>query len=164
MHIYGNLLITNDIVLEASKSYIQKNPLFGRKVILFERIRESVWDWSLCDATIVTIDQDPGVVRVRGVASSVYEHQGLEEIPVKLFRKIESLAKLYEATTPSVDEQKSIVLRQETLGKIIELLTAHNIIDTDTYNAEHLTAYAAFYEQYSRQQMEHVTDVIDVHK
>lgn len=152
------------MVLEASKSYIQKNPLFGRKVIFFERIRESVWDWSLCDATVVTIDKDPEVVSVRSVASSVYEHQGLEEIPVKVFRKIEHLTKLYATTSRLADEQKAVVLRQETLGKIIELLTAQGIIDSNTYDAEHLKAYAAFYDQYSRQQMEHVTDVIDVHK
>lgn len=152
------------MVLEASKSYIQKNPLFGRKVIFFERIRESVWDWSLCDATVVTIDKDPEVVHVRSVASSVYEHQGLEEIPVKVFRKIEALAKLYAATTHLADAQKAVVLRQETLGKIIELLTAQGIIDSNTYDSEHLKLYAAFYDQYSRQQMEHVTDVIDVHK
>lgn len=152
------------MTLEASKSYIQKNPLFGRKVIFFDRIRESVWDWQLCDATVVTIDNDPQVVRVRSVASSVYEHQGLEEIPVKLFRKIENLTKLYEAITGVADKQKSIVLRQETLGKIIELLTENGIIEPSTYDAPHMQAYAEFYEQYSRQQMEHVTDVIDVHK
>ncbi len=151
-------------MLEASKSYIQKNPLFGRKVIYFDRIRESIWDWDLCDATVVTIDKDPTIVRVKGVASSVYEHQGLEEIPVKAFRKIENLTKLYESVAIVADEQKSIVLRQETLGKIIELLSDNGIIDSTTYDTEHMNAYAEFYERYSRQQMEHVTDVIDVHK
>lgn len=152
------------MMLEVNKAYIQKNPLFGRKVICFDRIRESIWDWDLCDATVVTIDKEPGVVRVKGVASSVYEHQGLEEIPVRIFRKIENLTKLYEAITRVSDEQKSIAMRQETLGKIIELLSANGIIDSATYDASHMMAYAEFYEQYSRQQMEHVTDVIDVHK
>lgn len=152
------------MTLEASKSYIQKNPLFGRKVILFDRIRPSIWDWQLCDVTVVTIDQDPGIAHLRSVASSVYEHQGLEEIPSMVFRKIENLTKLYEAAMRVVDEQQAIVLRQETLGKIIALLTDSRIIDSSTYDAEHLRAYAEFYEQYTRQQMEHVTDVIDVHK
>ncbi len=152
------------MILEATKSYIQKNPLFGRKVIYFDRIKESVWDWNLCDATVVTIDNDPGIVRVRSVASSVYEHQGLEEIPVMLFRKIENLTKLYETVAKVADEQKCIVTRQETLGKIIELLTDNGIIDASTYDSDHMKNYAEFYEQYSRQQMEHVTDVIDVHK
>lgn len=151
--------------LEANRSYIQKNPLFGRKIVFFDRIRvSSVWDWDLCDATVVTIDQDPAVVRVRGVASSVYEHQGLEEIPVKVFRKVEALTKLYEAAARVADEQRCIVMRQETLGKIIELLTAHSIIDDTTYDPAHMRAYAEHYDRYSRQQMEHVTDVIDVHK
>lgn len=152
------------MTLQASKSYIQKNPLFGRKVICFDRIRESVWDWDLCDATVVTIDNDPSVVHVKGVASSVYEHQGLEEIPTKIFRKIENLTKLYEAIARVADQQQRIVMRQETLGKIIELLNAHGIISPQTYDATHMRAYAEFYERYSRQQMEHVTDVIDVHK
>lgn len=152
------------MTLEAAKSYIQKNPLFGRKVIFFDRIRESVWDWELCDATVVTIDKDPSVVRVKGVASSVYEHQGLEEMPVRVFRKIENLAKLYEASARVADEQKCSVFRQETLGKIVELLSDNGIINTMTYDAAHMRAYAEFYERYSRQQMEHVTDVIDVHK
>ena len=150
--------------LEASKAYIQKNPLFGRKVICFDRIRPSVWDWDLCDATVVTIDNDPSVVRVRSVASSVYEHQGLEEIDTHIFRKVEALTKLYEAGARVADEQKSIVMRQETLGKIIELLTDSGIIAPSTYDAAHMKDFAEFYEQYSRQQMEHVTDVIDVHK
>ncbi len=153
------------MMLEANKSYIQKNPLFGRKVICFDRIRESIWDWNLCDATVVTIDKEPELVRVKGVASSVYEHQGLEEIPLRVFRKIENLAKLYETMARvTADEQQTIAMRQETLGRIIELLTLDGIIDSATYDAEHMRAYATGYEQYSRQQMEHVTDVIDVHK
>lgn len=152
------------MTLVSGKAYIQKNPLFGRKVIYFERIRESVWDWQLCDVTVVTIDKDPEVVHARSVASSVYEHQGLEEIPVKVFRKIEGLTKLYEAIARVADEQKCIAARQETLGKIIELLTGDGIIDADSYDAAHMRAYAEFYDRYSRQQMEHVTDVIDVHK
>lgn len=152
------------MTLETAKAYIQKNPLFGRKVIYFDRIRESIWDWQLCDVTIVTIDRDPEVVVAKSVVSSVYEHQGLEEIPVNVFRKIENLAKLYEAIARVADDQKSIVLRQETLGKIIALLSGHGIIGPATYDSAHMRTYAEFYEQYSRQQMEHVTDVIDVHK
>lgn len=152
------------MVLEARKSYIQKNPLFGRKVIHFDRIRPSVWDWDLCDCSIVTIDKDPETVRLTSVASVVYDHQGLEEIPDRVFRKIESLVKLYEATARIVDEQKRSVLRQETLGKIVELLSEDEIIKEDTYNAAQMKIYAEQYDRYSRQQMEHVTDVIDVHK
>lgn len=152
------------MTLEPSKAYIQKNPLFGRKVIYFDRIRASIWDWQLCDATVVTIDKDPEIVHVRSVASSVYEHQGLEEIPVMVFRKIENLTKLYEVIARVADEQKCIVVRQETLGKIIELLSENGIIEPATYDADHMRTYAEFYEHYSRQQMEHVTDVIDVHK
>jgi len=152
------------IPLEAGKAYIQKNPLFGRKVIRFDRIRPSVWDWNLCDATVVTIDHDPEIVQVRSVASSIYDHQGLEEIPDRLFRKVESLVKLLTATMPVADSQRATVLRQETLGKIIELLTDHRIIDDTTYDAAHLREYAQAYDHYSRQQMQQVTDVIDVHK
>lgn len=152
------------MILEANKSYIQKNPLFGRKVIHFDRIRPSVWDWELCDCSIVTIDKDPETVRLTSVASVVYDHQGLEEIPDKIFRKIETLVKLYEATSRAVDKQKSTVLRQEVLGKIVELLSDNGIIHDDTYNAAQMRVYAEQYDRYSRQQMEHVTDVIDVHK
>lgn len=152
------------MILEANKSYIQKNPLFGRKVIHFDRIRPSVWDWELCDCSIVTIDKDPETVRLTSVASVVYDHQGLEEIPDKIFRKIETLVKLYEATSRAVDKQKSTVLRQEALGKIVELLSDNGIIQDDTYNAAQMRVYAEQYDRYSRQQMEHVTDVIDVHK
>lgn len=152
------------MTLEANKSYIQKNPLFGRKVIRIDRIRPSVWDWDLCDVTLVTIDKDPSIVQLRSVASSVYDHQGLEEIPDLVFRKIENLVKLYDAASQIVDDQQAIVLRQETLGKVIELLTANNIIDDTTYDAAHLHTYADEYDHYSRLQMEHVTDVIDVHK
>ena len=152
------------MTLEATKSYIQKNPLFGRKVIRFDRIRPSVWDWELCDATVVTIDHDPGIVHVASVASSVYEHQGLEEIPERVFSKIENLTKLYESIAHVADEQQRTVMRQETLGRVIDLLTHDGIIDATTYDAAHMKAYAEFYERNSRQQMEHVTDVMDVHK
>lgn len=150
--------------MEAGKSYIQKNPLFGRKVIRIDKLRESVWDWQLCDATVVTIDKEPEIVRVRGAASSIYDHQGLEEIPDRIFRKIESLVRLLEATARVADDQQACVLRQETLGKIVQLLSDEHIIDDETYDAEHLRAYAVAYDRYSRQQMEVVTDVIDVHK
>ena len=146
------------------QSYIQKNPLFGRKVIRFDRIRPSVWDWDLLDVTLVTIDKDPEIHILKGVASVVYDHQGLEEIPDRLFRKIENLVKLYEATSRVVDPQKAISLRQETLGKIVELLSSHGIIDDNTYLPDRMQQFAAEYDRYSRQQMAHVTDVIDVHK
>lgn len=151
-------------MIEAGKSYIQKNPLFGRKVIRFERIRESVWDWSLCDATIVTIDKEPGIVQVKGVASSRFDHQGLTEIPNKVFGKILSLTKLFDATLPLSDAQGQVALRQETLGKIIMILTENDIIDENTYDDAHLKLYAEEYDRYSMQQMMQVTDVIDVHK
>lgn len=146
------------------QSYIQKNPLFGRKVIRFDRIRQSVWDWDLCDVTVITIDKKPSVVHLKSVASSVYDHQGLEEIPSRVFHKIENLTKLFEATHRVADEQQQTVMRQETLGKIIELLSANGIIDDTTYDSSHMRTYAEQYDLYSRQQMEHVTDVIDVHK
>ena len=152
------------MILEPNKSYIQKNPLFGRKVIHFDRIRPSVWDWDLCDCSIVTIDKEPETVRLTSVASVVYDHQGLEEIPDRIFRKIESLVKLYEATSRVVDEQKRSVLRQETLGKVVELLSDNEIIEENTYDSAQMKAFAEQYDRYSRQQMEHVTDVIDVHK
>lgn len=154
----------SSIKLEAGKAYIQKNPLFGRKVIRFDRIRESVWDWELCDATLVTIDKEPSIVHLRNSASSIYDHQGLDEIPERVFRKVENLVKLFEATSRVADDQQTIVLRQETLGKIVELLTECGIIDESTYDTEHLRRYADAYDNYSREQMEHVTDVIDVHK
>lgn len=152
------------MILEPQKSYIQKNPLFGRKVIHFDRIRPSVWDWELCDCSVVMIDKDPETVRLTSVASVVYDHQGLEEISDRVFRKIESLVKMYEATSRVVDEQKRSVLRQETLGKIVELLSENGVIQEDSYSAEQMRIYAEQYDRYSRQQMEHVTDVIDVHK
>ena len=152
------------MLLEAGKAYIQKNPLFGRKVIRMDRLRPSVWDWELCDATVVTLDKEPSVVRLKGVASSIYDHQGLEEIPDVTFRKIEALVKLLDATRNVVDAERASALRQETLGKILALLEDSAIIDPSTYDAAHMRAYALQYDQYSRQQMERVTDVIDVHK
>jgi len=150
--------------MEAGKSYIQKNPLFGRKVILCDNIRESVWDWSLCDVEVVTIDKEPSIVKMKGVASSAYDHQGLTEIPKRLFSKIRNLARMLSATEGLVCEQQYVALRQETLGKIVELLTEEGIIDDSTYDAAHLRLFAEEYDQYSRQQMAQVTDVIDVHK
>ena len=150
--------------ISEGKAYIQKNPLFGRKVILFDRIRPSVWDWQLCDASIVTIDKEPDIYHVKSAASSIYDHQGLIEIPTKVFDKIYAMVKLLGAMQDVVDPQQSVVLRQETLGKIIELLMNDGVIDDDTYSAAQLKVYSEEYDRYSRQQMEHVTDVIDVHK
>lgn len=147
-----------------NRSYIQKNPLFGRKVIRIDRIRPSVWDWNLYDVTIVMIDKDPEIIQLKNVASVVYDHQKLERIPDKVFQKIVSLVKLLTVSDRLVDEQKSIVLRQETLGKIAEILTENGIIDENTYSNAQMKIYAQEYDRYSRQQMEHVTDVIDVHK
>lgn len=157
------------MTLESGKAYIQKNPLFGRKVLRFDSVRESVWGWDLCDITIVTIDKDPEIVKLKGAASSIYDHQGLEELSVKTFNKILSLTRIYEVTAGSnaeisIDDSKLSVLRQETLGKIISLLFADKIIDEDTYSQDGLRRFAQEYEDYSRQQMERVTDVIDVHK
>lgn len=152
------------MILEANHSYIQKNPLFGRKLIRMDRMRPSVWDWELCDVTILTIDREPSLVQMRSVASSVYDHQGLEEIPNRIFRKVESLVKLFRVSASVADEQRASVLRQETLGKIVELLCHEDIITDETYSPSRMQAYAEEYDRYSRQQMEHVTDVIDVHK
>lgn len=151
-------------MIQEGKAYIQKNPLFGRKVIRFERIRPSVWDWNLCDATIVTIDKEPDIYRLKSAASSIYDHQGLVEIPVKAFDKILAMVKLLTSMQGIIDQQKGVVLRQETLGKIIELLINEGIIDDDSYSAAQLKIYSDEYDLYTRQQMEHVTDVIDVHK
>ena len=152
------------MTLQQGKAYIQKNPLFGRKVVRFDRIRESVWDWNLCDVTIVTIDKSPSTVQLRGAASSIYDHQGLEEIPVRTFDKIYNLVRLLDSMEQVVDPQRAVVLRQETLGRIIELLSTEGIIDDDTYSPDQLRRFSEQYDQYSRQQMEKVTDVIDVHK
>ena len=158
------------MTLEANKSYIQKNPLFGRKLIHINNLRESVWGWDLCDVSIVTIDKDPAVHQLKGVASSIYDHQGLIEIPNQIFNKAQAITKLYEAACnatlmASADEHPIIsVQSQETLGKILSLLYDANIIDESTYDAEHLQQYAKDYDSYSREQMERVTDVIDVHK
>ena len=152
------------MTLQEGKAYIQKNPLFGRKVVRFDRIRPSVWDWDLCDATIVTIDKEPSTVHLRGAASSIYDHQGLEEIPVRTFDKIHNMVRLLDSMTQVIDPQRAVVLRQETLGRIIELLSQEGIIDDDTYSPAQLRLFSEQYDQYSRLQMEIVTDVIDVHK
>ena len=152
------------MALQQGKAYIQKNPLFGRKVLRIDRIRESVWDWDLCDVSLVTIDKEPSTLRLKGAASSIYDHQGLEEIPVRTFDKIFAMAKLLDAMQQSLDPQQAIVLRQETLGRIIALLSDEGIIDDDTYSPEQLRLYSEQYDRYSRQQMEKVTDVMDVHK
>ena len=159
-----------NMTLEANKSYIQKNPLFGRKLIHINKLRESVWGWDLCNVTLVTIDKEPSVHLLRNVASSIYDHQGLSEIPNQIFNKSQAITKLYEATrnatlSTSTEENPAISAQaQETLGKIISLLYDANIIDENTYDAEHLQQYAKEYDCYSREQMERVTDVIDVHK
>lgn len=152
------------MILQSDKAYIQLNPLFGRKVLLIDRLRPSVWDWDLLDLTVVTIDRDPTIVHPKGIASVVYDHQGLQEIPVRMFRKVEGLVKLYEASARVLDDQACSVLRQETLGKVVALLTDHGILTDATYSPAQMQAFAAQYDQYSRQQMQHVTDVIDVHK
>ena len=150
--------------MEEGKAYIQKNPLLGRKVISIDRLRDSVWDWQLLDATVVSIDKVPTVHRLQGAPSSLYDHQGLEEIPLRTFNKILAMAKLLTSMQAVVDEQKSVVLRQETMGQIIDLLTTEGIIDDETYSAAQLRRYSEEYDRYTRQQMEQVTDVIDVHK
>lgn len=129
-----------------------------------ESMRESIWGWSLCDVSIVTIDKEPEIVRLRGVASSVYDHQGLSEIEDKVFSKIMSLARMYDVSASIADDTQKIALRQETLGKIVEVLFKSRVIDEDTYGNEALKRFGEEYERYSRQQMERVTDVIDVHK
>ena len=152
------------MTLEESKAYIQRNPLFGRKVIRFDRIRPSVWEWNLCDATLVTIDKEPCIHHQKSAASCIYDHQGLIEIPVKVFDKIHSLVKLQHSMQAVVDDQHAIVIRQETLGRILQLLSDEGIIDDDTYSPDQLRRFTEEYDRYSRQQMEQVTDVIDVHK
>lgn len=160
----GPLYQPSAMTLEQGKAYIQKNPLFGRKVVLFERIRESVWDWNLCDVSIVSIDKVPEIYHLQGAASSIFDHQGLEEIPTKVFDKIHAMVKVLHALQSAVDEPQVVALRQETLDRIIELLTHEGIINDDTYSPTRLKAYSDEYDRYSRLQMEQVTDVIDVHK
>lgn len=153
------------MTLEAGKSYIQKNPLFGRKLIRIDSMRDSVWDWELCDLTIVTIDKDPSIVKLKSAASSIYDHQGLLVIPEHVFYKAQSLAILYEAAKKATDNTpETIAFGQEILGKIIEVLFENNIIDESTYEPQQLKLFAEEYDNYSREQMEKVTDVIDVHK
>lgn len=152
------------MTLEAGKSYIQKNPLFGRKLIRIDSIRESVWDWDFCDLTIVTIDKEPSIVKLKSAASSIYDHQGLLVIPDQVFFKAQSLARLYEATKKATDTPETIAFGQEILGKIIEILFENKIIDESTYEPQQLKKFAEEYDSYSREQMEKVTDVIDVHK
>lgn len=152
------------MTLEAGKSYIQKNPLFGRKLIRIDSIRESVWDWDLCDLTIVTIDKEPSIVKLKSAASSIYDHQGLIVIPEQVFFKAQSLARLYDAAQKATDIPETIAFGQEILGKIIEVLFDNNIIDESTYEPQQLKKFAEEYDNYSREQMEKVTDVIDVHK
>jgi len=151
-------------MLEEGKYYIQKNPLLGRKVIYVERLRESVWEWNLCDLTAVWLEDAPFVERKQGLASSVYDNQGMEEIPAEVFNKILSLAKLYRALSGA--EGEAIVQPQanETLAKCLELLEEQGIITPETYTTESIRRYAEEYDRSARAQMEQVTSVIDVHK
>lgn len=150
--------------IEAGKSYIQKNPLLGRKVIYVDRIRESVWGWNLCDLTAVWLDNSPFIEQKRGLASSVYDNQGLQEIPETVFRKILAIAKLYEATAKALRQEIVQPQANESLAKCLFLLEENGIIDETTYDAIHLQQFALEYEQLSKLQMEQVTDIIDVHK
>ena len=109
------------MTLEAGKSYIQKNPLFGRKLIRIDSIRESVWDWDLCDLTIVTIDKEPSIVKLKSAASSIYDHQGLIVIPEQVFFKAQSLVRLYKAQK-ATDTPETIAFGQEILGKIMAMI------------------------------------------
>lgn len=154
------------MILEQGKAYIQRNPLFGRKVLRFDSVRESVWGWDLCDITIVTIDKDPEIVKLNGAASSIYDHQGLIEISVKTYNKILGIVRLLEVAVDALNENDSkfSVMRQVALGKIIEILYEEGVIDEDTYSVEGIRNFAQQYENYSRDQMARVTDVIDVHK
>lgn len=151
-------------MIEAGKCYIQKNPLLGRKVLRVDRLRESVWDWNLCDLTAVWLTDAPCIECKKNLASSVYDNQGLIEIPELVFTKILSLARLYEAVAKA--EGMDVVQPQanEAMARCFELLAQHGIIDDTTYDAEHLQLFALDYERYTRAQMHQVTDVIDVHK
>lgn len=172
--------------LEPHKTYIQKNPLFGRKVILIERLFESVWDWNICDVTIVSLDGEIAIERKQRVAASVFEDQGLEEIPTEIFLKIQNLAKVLNAVrsananisnvslsaeTNEINKSllpktkdKTNALLSETKDKINTILIEAKVITEDTYDSAHKKMYLEQYEKYSQQQMARVTDVIDVHK
>lgn len=52
------------MTLEANKSYIQKNPLFGRKLIHISKLRESVWGWDLCDVMIDRCDRRAQIAKL----------------------------------------------------------------------------------------------------
>ncbi len=150
--------------LEEHKAYVQKNPLMGRRVIRVERLRESVWDWDLCDLTVVKLDDAPIVEQWKGLASSAYDHQDLEEIPEGVFAKIVSIARVYAAYCKAAGQEKVQPQANETLARCLQLLTDNHIIDETTYDEAHLLAYAQQYERQAKEQMERVTDVIDVHK
>ena len=154
------------MILQQGKTYIQRNPLFGRKVLRVEHLSESIWGWNLCDLTIVTIDKDPSIVKIKRAASSIYDHQGLVEIPDLVYKKIQTIVKLYLATESASEEEtpEIISFRQETLGQIIKILMDSGIIDEETYSDKNLRIFAEQYDNYSREQMTRVTDVIDVHK
>lgn len=150
--------------LEAGKAYIQKNPLLRRKVLHVERLRESVWGWNLCDLTLVRLEDVPAIERQHGLASSVYDNQGLEEIPLQVFQKLLSIARLYEAMAKASGQAKLQPQANETLARCLQLLADEAIIDETTYDAAHLKQFAEEYELMAKAQMERVTGVIDVHK
>jgi len=150
--------------IEEGKSYIQKNPLLGRKVIHVERLRESVWGWNLCDLIAVWLEDAPFVERKQGLASSVYDNQGLEEIPYEIFGKILTLAKLYGSIAGAQGETIVQPQANETLAKCLELLEGQGIITPDTYSMESIRRYAEEYDRNTHAQMERVASIIDVHK
>lgn len=150
--------------IEAGKSYIQKNPLLGRKVLHVERLRESVWDWNLCDLTAVWLDDAPFVERKQGLASTVYDNQGLEEIPTIVFEKILNLAKLYQAIAKAEGQEIAQPHANETLARCFELLEQHGIISPANYTPEALQQYAQDYDTFTRSKLQQVADTIDVHK
>lgn len=152
------------MLLEPHKSYIQKNPYLGRKVIHVDRLRESVWDWNLCDLTAIHLEDFPSIERKHGLASTVYDNQGLEEIPDEVFLKLQSLARLYEAMAKAAGQEYLQPQANETLACCLKVLSDASIIDETTYTHAQLLKYASDYEQYATAQMQRVTDVIDVHK
>lgn len=152
------------MTLEEHKSYIQKNPLMGRRVIHVERLRPSVWDWDLCDLTVVKLEDTPSTEEWKSLASSVYQHQELQEIPNDIFSKLRTMVRHYEAICKAAGTDKKQPEANETLARCLQLLAENNIIDETTYDQEHLLFYAQQYEAQAKAQMQQVTDVIDVHK
>lgn len=147
--------------LEAQKTYIQKNPLLGRMVLRVEHLRESVWGWNICDVTAVRLDQTPKIEQRKGLASSVYDNLGLEEIPNEVFDKLYSIAKLYRALA---GDQRIQPQANESMANCLDILIKYGIIDDSTYSPERMQIFAQQYEEYTKSQKQQVTDVIDVHK